>query len=180
MDRMTRFNYEKDRWEINTNHYPVEIHQEPGAFVPVGDFPAREFLCTSPSTAFLLGDVVDRLAAYENTNMSPEEYKKNANDVLQFHKQLQRLGSFKEFMRIFDADLRGQIPPCKIGDQVWGIRNYRGRRTAQCGLVSEMYYKEDMTLMVVIKHICRGEWGKDIFSSQKEAEEAIRAKEAKP
>lgn len=69
--------------------------------------------------------------------------------------------------------------PCKIGDQVWGIRNYRGRRTAQCGLVSEMYYTKDMALVVVVKHICRGLWGETIFNTQKEAEEAIRAKEAK-
>ena len=81
--------------------------------------------------------------------------------------------------KLMEKEKSGSYLPCKIGDQVWGIRNYRGHRTAQCGLVSEMYYRDDMALMIVVKHICRGEWGKNIFPTHQTAEEAIRAKEAR-
>ena len=101
--------------------------------------------------------IMARLAAYENTGLEPEEIENLKNGHC--------AGCY--------------VPSCKIGDQAWGIRNYRGRRTAQCGLISEMYYRKDMALMVVVKHISRGVWGETIFRTQKEAEEAIREKEAK-
>lgn len=69
------------------------------------------------------------------------------------------------------------ILPCKIGDLVWGIRCYRGVDKPQEGRVSEMYFLPDMKLQIVVKHICRGEYGKNVFSTKREAEEAIRRKE---
>ena len=65
--------------------------------------------------------------------------------------------------------------PCKIGDAVWGIRNYKGVKHPQQGFVSEMFFREsDMALMIVVKNICRGEFGKTVFKTFEEAEERIR------
>lgn len=66
--------------------------------------------------------------------------------------------------------------PCQIGDEVWGIRAYKGAKHAQCGRVSEMFFTEDMRLMIAIKHICRGEWGKNIFATRQEAIATLEAK----
>ena len=63
--------------------------------------------------------------------------------------------------------------PCKIGDFVWAIRNYNGHKHPQRGIVSDMYFSNDMRLQVVVKHVARGEWGKTVFATDKEAYAAI-------
>lgn len=64
--------------------------------------------------------------------------------------------------------------PCKIGDVVWGIRNYKGIPTPQMGSVSEMFFVGNMKLCIVVKHVCRGEWGKQVFATHEEAYAAAR------
>lgn len=60
--------------------------------------------------------------------------------------------------------------PCKIGDKVWITRNYRGVEKAQQGTVYEMYFTKEMKLMITVKYIGRGEYGKTIFATKEEAE----------
>ena len=66
------------------------------------------------------------------------------------------------------------VLPCKVGDTVWGIRNYKGINHPQQGKVDQMYYTNDMRLHIKIKHICIGEWGKKIFPTCEEAEAALK------
>lgn len=66
------------------------------------------------------------------------------------------------------------VLPCKVGDTVWGIRNYKGINHPQEGKVDQMYYTNDMRLHIKIKHICIGEWGKKIFPTREEAEAALK------
>ena len=63
--------------------------------------------------------------------------------------------------------------PCKLGDVVWAIRSYKGIRCPQSGVVSEMYFIDDMKLHVAVKHVARGEWGKTIFASYEDVCKAI-------
>lgn len=63
--------------------------------------------------------------------------------------------------------------PCKIGDVVWAIRNIKGKKHPQRGIVSDMYYLKDMSLQIVVKYVARGEWGKTVFATDKEAYSAI-------
>ena len=63
--------------------------------------------------------------------------------------------------------------PCKIGDRVWAIRNWKGVPNASEGIVSEMFYTKDMELMIVVKHISRGKWGETVFATQEDAEAHI-------
>lgn len=65
------------------------------------------------------------------------------------------------------------VLPCKIGDTVWAIRNYRGTKHPQQGRVSEMFFTTEMKLHIVVSHISRGEWGKTIFATREEAEAAL-------
>lgn len=64
--------------------------------------------------------------------------------------------------------------PCKIGDKVWAIRNFSGRTQAVEGKVSEMYFIEEMRLTIVVKNVARGQWGKKIFATREECEQAIK------
>lgn len=63
--------------------------------------------------------------------------------------------------------------PCKIGDVVWAIRDFKGHKRPQQGIVSEMYYNIDMELCIVVKHVARGCWGERVFATRREAEAAM-------
>lgn len=64
--------------------------------------------------------------------------------------------------------------PCNIGDEMWGIRNYKGMCQPKKGVVSEMFYTEDMELVIVLKHICRGVYGEKIFRSYEACLQALK------
>ena len=66
------------------------------------------------------------------------------------------------------------VLPCKVGDEVWGIRSYHGVKHPQQGRVDEMYFTSDMRLNIRVKHICIGNWGEKIFATREEAEAALR------
>ena len=63
--------------------------------------------------------------------------------------------------------------PCKIGDFVWAIRSFHGHKHPQRGIVSDMFFTKDMKLMIVVKYVARGEWGKTVFATDAEAYAAI-------
>lgn len=69
------------------------------------------------------------------------------------------------------------VPPCKVGDRVWAVRDYKGHKHAQEGIVSEMFFTSDMKLMIVVKAIARGFWGKTVFLSREEAKKALKGVE---
>lgn len=63
--------------------------------------------------------------------------------------------------------------PCKIGDVVWAIRDFMDHPRVLQGIVSEMLFTADMRLCIVVRFICRGEWGKVVFATEEEARQAI-------
>ena len=64
--------------------------------------------------------------------------------------------------------------PCKIGDEVFCVRTYNGHKShAQKGKVVEMYFADDMRLVIHIKHVGRGFWNDRIFATEEEALENI-------
>ncbi len=72
----------------------------------------------------------------------------------------------------------GVILPCKIGDLVWAIRSFKGICHPQQGIVSEIYFTQDMRLQIVVKNVARGLWNERVFSTYEEAVAAIEAKKA--
>lgn len=68
--------------------------------------------------------------------------------------------------------------PCRIGDTVLAIRNYSGHKKIIQGKVSEMYFvDESMRLVIAVKHVARGLWGKTIFGSYEEAKLYLEEKQ---
>ena len=63
--------------------------------------------------------------------------------------------------------------PCKIGDVVWAIRDYMGHPKVFQGIVSEMFFAQDMRLCIVVRFTARGEWGKVVFATEQDALAAI-------
>ena len=74
-----------------------------------------------------------------------------------------------ELVRIAKGEMSPKDVPCKIGDQVAVVQNDKGKESIQIGVVSEMYFTNDMELMIVVKHISRGQWGIDVFASVEDA-----------
>ena len=65
--------------------------------------------------------------------------------------------------------------PCKIGDEVWGIRLYYHTKQPIKGKVSEIYFiDESMRPCIVVKGVCRGYWGEKIFATQDDAEKMLK------
>ena len=84
---------------------------------------------------------------------------------------------FKKLCRVEKGgviDLQHDIP-CKIGDTVYVIRNFSGELKVKSGVVSQMYFCEDMSLCIAVYHLCRGRWGDKIFGTREEAEKRLKA-----
>ena len=67
----------------------------------------------------------------------------------------------------------GMPIPCRMGDEVWGLAIYHGRRIAKKGKVYQMYFGDDMSLCICVKSVCRGEWGVNVFATEAEATAAV-------
>lgn len=118
-----------------------------------------------------------------------EEFDGRMMDDLQFESEVHLRGLIALFYRNLwvMADLREKLKayedkeeqgllielPVRIGEVAWAIRNYRGTKYAQKGFVNEMYFTQDMKLHIVVKNIARGEFGKTVFLTRSEAEEAL-------
>lgn len=80
--------------------------------------------------------------------------------------------AFEQMQKIPTIDA---VPvPCKIGDVVYGVRDYKGKPNVQKGFVSEIFFTKEMKLMIVVKHVCRGHWNEKVFPTYEAAEAAIR------
>ena len=79
-----------------------------------------------------------------------------ALEKLAYHERLEEQGS------VF-------LPPCKIGEEAWIVRNYNGVPIPQKGIISSILFNDDMELTIVVKHIGRGRWGVNVFRTYDEA-----------
>ena len=103
----------------------------------------------------ILNDVFDRLAAYEDSGLSPEEVQK---------------------MAMAKAEGRLVVLPCKVGTRVWVIGQ-------DCDLCHDMYTEEpclfgDCEYRKVIESVflpgMTDEFGKTVFLTREEAEKALQ------
>ena len=84
----------------------------------------------------------------------------------------------KEHEEKFFVDRNKKIEiPCKIGDKVYAIRQYKGNPKIEIGKVSEMFFVgSEMDLCIVVYNKVRGYWGKNVFDTYDKAEEYLNAK----
>jgi hypothetical protein len=72
--------------------------------------------------------------------------------------------------------------PCKIGDEVYAHRSLGRNRSKRVvkGKVTQMYFVgEEMRLAIAIGGCVTGEWGKNVFGTEEEAQEALKNMEEK-
>ena len=130
-------------------------------------------------------DFVDRLAAYEDTGLTPEEVlpKDKADEIalkLMRLADLESLCSYDRLRELAEADKDGRVVvlPCKVGDtvyfallgriiekQVFSIVSFSNSTRIYCGGTSEYFRPEDI--------------GKTFFLTREEAEREIQEMEGK-
>ena len=116
----------------------------------------------------ITGQIADRLAAYENIKLEPEEIMSLKKDgIIPAH--------WSEFF-LAECEDRLMVLPCRIGDKVWCIRSFKGIPIPKTGRVEQMYFSEDMRLVICVRHIGRGFFGEKVFLSRQEALKAIEAR----
>lgn len=63
--------------------------------------------------------------------------------------------------------------PCKVGDEVWCLRDTRVYNKPVKGTVTEIYFRDNMDMCIVVRRLCRGRWGERVFATEQEAQAAI-------
>jgi hypothetical protein len=66
------------------------------------------------------------------------------------------------------------VVPCKIGQTAWAIRNHGSKLKAVMGVISEMYFCNDMSIQIVVKNVARGKFGKDVFLTENDCNKALQ------
>lgn len=139
--------------------------------------------------------LIERLAAYEDTGLTPEEVmpKDKADEIalkLMRLADLERLCSYDRLRELAEADKDGRVVvlPCKVGDTVWIVGTVRKLysakvRTFFCGHPSEVRGDDDGGHIHMIRttecDIPMQEFGKTVFLTREEAEKALREMEGK-
>lgn len=118
--------------------------------------------------SILRGDVVDKLAEYEDTGLSPEEFKEKSESVLELY------GKLKPYA---DAEEQGRLVvlPCKVGDTVFVITE---RGFIAKGEVRNFRFFDKLIVDVEYHHFgtCATSryWGETVFLTREEAEAALK------
>ena len=139
--------------------------------------------------------LIERLAAYEDTGLTPEEVlpKDKADEIalkLMRLADLERLCSYDRLRELAEADKDGRVVvlPCKVGDTVWIVGTVRKLysakvRTFFCGHTSAVRGDDDGGHIHMIRttecDIPMQEFGKTVFLSREEAEKALQEMEDK-
>ena len=133
------------------------------------------------ANCYCIGPMVDRLAAYEDTGLDPEQ----VIELKSFTKGgIHKVDDgWKPVQDLLQAEQTGRLVvlPCKVGDTVWvvfsnGLRPY---------VVDRLYVMADIKVMVRMRHmltetlrISGDEFGKTVFLTREEAEAALKGGES--
>ena len=128
--------------------------------------------------------LIERLAAYEDTGLTPEEIKAPFTEDTMINLAAQALGVEPSRLReLAEADKDGRcvVLPCKVGDTVWRIVR-DGEPHITRDEVRDMYFADDMTPCVELvggRVTFTEKFGKTVFLSRAEAERALQEMEGK-
>ena len=128
--------------------------------------------------------LIERLAAYEDIGLTPEEIKAPFTEDTMINLAAQALGVEADRLReLAEADKDGRVVvlPCKVGDTVWRIVR-DGEPHITRDEVRDMYFADDMTPCVELvggRVTFTEKFGKTVFLSRAEAERALQEMEGK-
>ena len=168
MERLTEWNDEQTRHA----YYPRCLKNPCyGSGCKINDCPFETAVC-------------DRLAAYEDIGLTPEEIKAPFTEDTMINLAAQAMGVEPSRLReLAEADKDGRVVvlPCKVGDTVWRIVR-DGEPHITRDEVRDMYFADDMPPCVELvggRVTFTEKFGKTVFLSREEAERALQEMEGK-
>ena len=132
--------------------------------------------------------VVERLAAYEDTGLTPEEIKAQFTENTMINLAAQALGVEPSRLReLAEADKDGRcvVLPCKVGQRVFALldtdKNISECEVKQIGMGNEIGFIGLETIGARGREygVALNGFGKTVFLTREEAEKALEEKEGK-
>lgn len=128
--------------------------------------------------------IMMRLAAYEDTELTPEEVSALIKDWLHLCTTIRECGGIDRLRKLAEADKDGRLvaPPCKVGDMLYevtgrktiSVYKVRSIRVELFGLFIEWDIVEGFVWQS-LSGINAEEIGKTVFLTREEAEKALEA-----
>ena len=128
---------------------------------------------------------IDRLAAYEDTGMEPEDLKKAFNETAILKLAAQALSTTPDHLRDLihaEQDERLVVLPCKVADRVFHVRRVTQAEAKRMGAPTRhrgIVYYEDRPFAIKEKLCTKSDYaqiGKTVFLTREEAEAALALK----
>lgn len=129
--------------------------------------------------------LIERLAAYEDTGLTPEEIKAPFTEDTMINLAAQALGVEPSRLReLAEADKDGRVvvPPCKVGDVVYG---FHGEKTI-LPMVAKWIETNTDGWCIAVQYTPMpprfyrfSDFGKTVFLTREEAEKALQEMEGK-
>lgn len=129
--------------------------------------------------------LVERLAAYEDTGLTPEEVSALVKDWSDRCTIVGECGGIDRLRELAEADKDGRmvVPPCKVGDRLYevtgrktiSVYKVRAIRVELFGLFIEWDIVEGFVWQS-LAGINAGEIGKTVFLTREEADRALEGK----
>lgn len=164
MERLTK-------WENGYAYYP-RCFKDPcyGDGCKIKDCPFEEAVC-------------ERLAAYEDTGLTPEEIKAPFTEDTMINLAAQAMGVEPSRLReLAEADKDGRVVvlPCRQGDELWTYCNHPVKRVYSF-TVSDVSTLNGRTVLNTLGFgtIRPEDIGKTVFLTREEAERALQEMEGK-
>ena len=128
--------------------------------------------------------VCERLAAYEDTGLTPEEIKAPFTEETMINLASKALGVEPSRLReLAEADKDGRVVvlPCRQGDELWTYGNFTRGREVYRFTVSDVSTLNGRTVLntLGLGTIRQDDIGKTVFSTREEAERAMQEMEGK-
>lgn len=122
----------------------------------------------------------DRLAAYEDTGLTPADVKSMYAEWKAMMSVLNSIGGgYARLRELAEADRDGRVVvlPCKVGDELWSFSTYPAARVYSFN-VTDISTLNGRTVLNTLG--CGTLWGRDIgktvFLTREEAEKALEAR----
>lgn len=127
------------------------------------------------ANCYCIGPMVDRLAAYEDTGLEPEDVRRLQKDWTSLIITIDEMGCMPHLRDLIQAEHDGMLVvlPCKVGDHVWAD----GREAIVVwffGYKTERYLHAQFLDNAEYTDIPFYEIGKTVFPAREEAEATMK------
>lgn len=143
----------------------------------------RNDQCFEEQSEHYCGPAIDRLAAYEDTGLTPEEVHSMSGEWCAMMSVLNGIGSYDRLRELAEADKGGRLVvlPCKVGQRVFALMD-TDKHISECevkriGMGNKIGFigLEPIGARGREYGVALNGFGKTVFLTREEAEKALEA-----